>query len=663
MSDQEPPAATETPGGARAATGTLRRTPGRIVAAISRYRTEWNTPLRQALAIGLGVYIGASPFFGFHLLLALALGRLFHLNRFKVYLAANISNPLIAPALIAAEIQVGAWLRTGHVYSTSMVDQVRVGGLAADVLLGSVVVGLALAIAASALTYWAVSGPGDAAEESRLIDAAAERYLIAGVSAWEFARSKLRRDPVYLQVLKDGVLPAKGLLMDLGCGQGLMLALLAGARERYSAGHWPAAWPAPPADLQLHGIELRPRVARRARQVLDGVAVIEERDLELSPLPACQAVLIFDVLHLMSRDAQDRLLQDVERALTPGGVLVVREADAGGGWRFSLVRLGNRTNAILQGRFSRQFQFDSAPGWQSRLERLGFRVEKVRPQDRGPFANFRIYARRGAAVTGPAAASGSFGGRSLGRDGWGGPGEPRREADHPLQPDQHKKERDPGAGDERGPPVPREDRHHRSEHPARRLLGKEEIAELGRVERQDKSTERAIPAQLTSGKLCEVSGRQTACLQAVGDCLRGFQSRFERDGHTRRKHRIEKRPGIAREHPAIAGVRPRREREILLDPDRPLAPGPSQQARHRRSLGDRPLEDGVVFERGERLKGGARQHDADAHQVARDRNQPEPPEVGSGDDTNITRAPAWLPRHAGEMREHRDVRQPWFVDA
>src|SRR6185369_14794358 len=105
--------------------------------------------------------------------------------------------------------------------------------------------------------------------------------------------------------------------------------------------------PAPPLDLQLQGIELRPRVAARARELLEGVAIIDERDLERSPLPPCSAVLIFDVLHLLSRDAQDRLLRDIASALAPDGVLVVREADAGGGWRFTLVRLGNRTNAIL----------------------------------------------------------------------------------------------------------------------------------------------------------------------------------------------------------------------------------------------------------------------------------------------------------------------------
>src|SRR5262249_6234964 len=91
----------------------MARRPSRLTAALHRYRTEGNTPVRQALAIGLGLYIGCTPFIGFHLPLSVGLGWLFGLNRFKVYLAANISNPLVAPFLYALEIQVGTWLRTG----------------------------------------------------------------------------------------------------------------------------------------------------------------------------------------------------------------------------------------------------------------------------------------------------------------------------------------------------------------------------------------------------------------------------------------------------------------------------------------------------------------------------------------------------------------------
>lgn len=363
-----------------------------------RYRTEGDTPIRQAFAIGLGLYIGASPFVGFHLLLCLALGRLFRLNRLKVYLAANISNPFMAPFLYALEIEVGTFLRTGHLLSRARIVEVRLQGLALDLVIGSVVVGLVLAVAGMLLTWWSTARSADA-DAATLVDVAAERYLIAGCTAWEFARGKMRHDPVYLDVLESGRLPSVGTLLDLGCGQGFMFSLIAAARDRFARGAWPASWPAPPPlGVRLYGIELRPRVAERARRVLEGIATIDALDVSAHALPACDGVLLFDVLHLLARERQDRLLADIARALNDGGTLLLREADASRGWKFQAVRFGNRFNALWQGHFSRPFCFDTAGGWAARLADLGFEVERTTAHDAGPFGNVLLQARRLARV-------------------------------------------------------------------------------------------------------------------------------------------------------------------------------------------------------------------------------------------------------------------------
>jgi SAM-dependent methyltransferase len=360
---------------------------------VHRARIEGSTPFRQALAIGLGLYIGCTPFIGFHLALALGLGWLFGLNRVKIYAAAQISNPIVGPFLYAIEAQVGSWLRSGQFLTVSRIDDLHLQGLAADLLVGSVAVGLTLAAIGTALTYWGSGGRKTDPFESALVAATADRYLTAGITAWEFARGKLRMDPLYLQILRDGGLPSHGVLLDLGCGQGYLLALLAEARDFWRRGQWPASRPPPPVDLQLHGVETRPRVAARARKVLDGAATISELDLTISGLPPCDAIVLADVLHLLSRESQDRLLANAAGVLPHGGTLIIREADADSGWRFSMVRAGNRLNAILQGRFSRQFAFDSVAGWSSRLAVLGFDVKSVTRHDAGPFANMLVHAQ------------------------------------------------------------------------------------------------------------------------------------------------------------------------------------------------------------------------------------------------------------------------------
>src|ERR1019366_3053114 len=76
-------------------------------------RTEGTGAAREATAIGAGVFIGCTPFFGLHFLICWVVGSMFRLNRLQVCLAANISNPMLAPFLIFSELQAGALLRHG----------------------------------------------------------------------------------------------------------------------------------------------------------------------------------------------------------------------------------------------------------------------------------------------------------------------------------------------------------------------------------------------------------------------------------------------------------------------------------------------------------------------------------------------------------------------
>ena len=199
------------------------------------------------------MFIGASPFYGAHLLLCWIIGRLFHLNRLKMYLAANISNPFVAPWLIFSELQTGAWVRRGELHAFTL-DAVRgtnpwVFGL--DLLAGSVVVGGILALPAAGATYAAARRRKTGDAFAALVARAADRYVSTSITAWEFARAKLQRDPVYRAVLCGGWLTSGDTLVDIGCGQGLMLALLAEGAAR--AGSWNDA-PAP-RFRRLIGVE------------------------------------------------------------------------------------------------------------------------------------------------------------------------------------------------------------------------------------------------------------------------------------------------------------------------------------------------------------------------------------------------------------------------
>lgn len=353
-------------------------------------RTEAATPARRAAAVGLGVCIGCSPFYGLHLALSYGLAWLFGLSRLTVYLFANISNPFVAPFLVFAEVQVGSLVRRGTFYPVTLeaMRAMRPWTFGADLLVGAAVVGTLLGLGLGLAVYQGLRRRPVPDLFERLALRAADRYVDGSFTGWEFGRGKLRGDPVYRAALCDARLPSGGTLVDFGCGQGLMLALLVETRAAFAAGEWPQ--PAPPAFDRLIGVEPRPNVAALARLALGGAAEIHEIDGRAFAFPPCSVVLCFDVLHMMPPADQARLLRRMGDALGPGGVLLVREADATSP-RFWRVRVGNRVKAIVTGAWRQPLCFRGADTWAALFTSLGFAVERV-AGDGGAFGNvlFRL---------------------------------------------------------------------------------------------------------------------------------------------------------------------------------------------------------------------------------------------------------------------------------
>lgn len=352
-------------------------------------RTEGAGPVREACAIATGVFIGCLPVYGFHLLLVWSIGWVLGLNRLKMYLAANISNPLVAPFLLFSELQIGAWLRRGqaHALSIETVRQIDPWSFGADLIVGSVALGLALGIGLGAATYSLARAGSDDEWFASLVRKASDRYIDTSVTAWEFARGKLRGDPVYRAVLEDRAVPAGGTLVDVGCGQGLMLALLVEAADVVRAGSWPSNRPPPPVFDALVGIELRPRIAAIARRALEERATVVEGDARTHLPPSSAVILFFDVLHMIPIADQEALLIAAARVLDPAGVILVREADAGSGWGFAAVRVGNRLKALVTGNWGQTFHFRTHAEWIACFERLGFHVRGQGTSAGTPFAN------------------------------------------------------------------------------------------------------------------------------------------------------------------------------------------------------------------------------------------------------------------------------------
>jgi hypothetical protein len=142
------------------------------------------------------------------------------------------------------------------------------------------------------------------------------------------------------------------------------------------------------------GIEHRPHVAAIARAALGDDAEIQTADARGRGTVAARVVLLFDVLHLIPAADQETLLASMADSLEAGGVMVIREADAAAGWRFTAVRVGNRLKALAVGQWRQTFHFRATSEWLACFDRLGLAAE-VRPMGQGtPFGNvlFRVTA-------------------------------------------------------------------------------------------------------------------------------------------------------------------------------------------------------------------------------------------------------------------------------
>src|SRR5256885_1056187 len=200
--------------------------------AFTGLRTEGAGAARETAAIALGAFIGCLPVYGFHLLLCWVAGALFGLNRLKMYLAANISNPLVAPWLVVAEVQTGAWVRRGAFHPLSR-DAIASTGLAVfgvDAVVGSVVVGVVVAAIAGAGTYSLVREPGGDRWFADLVRRAADRYVESRITTREFAHGKLRMDSAHLAVLLPELMTSRRTRVDVVCDRRLAIPRLAELR-------------------------------------------------------------------------------------------------------------------------------------------------------------------------------------------------------------------------------------------------------------------------------------------------------------------------------------------------------------------------------------------------------------------------------------------------
>ena len=196
---------------------------------------------------------------------------------------------------------------------------------------------------------------------------------------------------MYRAILELGLLSGRARVLDLGCGQGLLAAWLKAADICHARGSWPRTWPPAPQVVSTRGIELKARYVKRARAALGSALDVTHADIRRASFGTADAVVILDVLHYLTPQAQLDVLQRARAALEPRGLLLLRVGDADAGLRFRCGQWCDELMMLLRGH-PRVQHCRSVAQWRELLRDCGFDSE-AKPMSRGtPFANVLLIA-------------------------------------------------------------------------------------------------------------------------------------------------------------------------------------------------------------------------------------------------------------------------------
>ncbi|HEX9382786.1 MAG TPA: class I SAM-dependent methyltransferase [Gemmatimonadaceae bacterium] len=184
------------------------------------------------------------------------------------------------------------------------------------------------------------------------------------------------------------VLPARGRVLDLGSGHGLLaFALSLGSHER-----------------EIIGIDHDPDRVRIAEEAALRLPVGSRPGFEVGdlkeklwsfPSGSLVGIAMIDILHYFDPASQQFLVSQAARVLAPGGVLVLREIDSDDGIKARANRLYERlaTGVGFTRSVGPKLSFRGAGGWTSLLATAGF---TVRAERCGPlfFADVLFVAHR-----------------------------------------------------------------------------------------------------------------------------------------------------------------------------------------------------------------------------------------------------------------------------
>lgn len=177
--------------------------------------------------------------------------------------------------------------------------------------------------------------------------------------------------------------PREGSVLDVGCGHGLLINLL--ARQPYGR------------NLRLHGIDHDSAKIEVARRCAPPGALFSAQTAEKLAKNSFDAITMVDVLYAINRRLWPEIIGHCFRALKPGGLLILKEVVDRPRWKYwAIMAQESLSVRILRITKGEPPHFESPLFYRQALAQAGFMVEKDQPLPAASWVSHYLFLARKA---------------------------------------------------------------------------------------------------------------------------------------------------------------------------------------------------------------------------------------------------------------------------
>ena len=175
--------------------------------------------------------------------------------------------------------------------------------------------------------------------------------------------------------------PKRGAVLDVGCGHGLLINLLARDPSR--------------SGLQLHGIDHDAAKIQAARRTAPAGVGFSTKSLSALSEAEFDAISIVDVLYTVRKAVWSEILEGCFRALRPGGTLIVKEVVDRPRWKYWAIMAQESLSVTVFGITKGDCPHFESPGtYRSAIEDAGFSIAEEGPLSSANWISHYLFVAR-----------------------------------------------------------------------------------------------------------------------------------------------------------------------------------------------------------------------------------------------------------------------------